>query len=82
MKLFTILSAKGECKAVSQVDRYKNRAVDIDFIRLQVVGDLLIHTDMSLNEIAHATEFEYDTYFIKQFTAKRDVTDLIPEHFP
>ncbi len=42
--------------------------------RLQVAGDLLIHTDMSLNEIAHATGFEYDTYFIKQFTAKRGIS--------
>ncbi len=39
--------------------------------RLKVAGDLLTHTDMSMNEIARATGFEYDTYFIKQFTAKR-----------
>lgn len=42
--------------------------------RLQVAGDLLIHTDMSLNEIARSTGFEYDTYFIKQFTAKRGIS--------
>jgi transcriptional regulator GlxA family with amidase domain len=42
--------------------------------RLKVAGDLLTHTNMSLNEIARATGFEYDTYFIKQFTAKRGVT--------
>jgi transcriptional regulator GlxA family with amidase domain len=29
---------------------------------------------MSLNEIARATGFEYDTYFIKQFTAKRGMS--------
>lgn len=38
--------------------------------RLKVAGDLLTHTGMSLNEIARSTGFEYDTYFIKQFTAK------------
>ena len=42
--------------------------------RLQLAGDLLIHTDMSLEEIARSTGFEYDTYFIKQFTAKRGVS--------
>ncbi len=42
--------------------------------RLQVAGDLLIHTDMGLNEIARTTGFEYDTYFIKQFTAKRGIS--------
>ncbi|ANS73234.1 AraC family transcriptional regulator [Paenibacillus yonginensis] len=38
--------------------------------RLKVARDLLTHTDMSLNDIARSTGFEYDTYFIKQFTAK------------
>ena len=42
--------------------------------RLKVAGDLLTHTNMSLNEIARATGFEYDTYFIKQFTAKRGMS--------
>ncbi|AIQ68950.1 helix-turn-helix domain-containing protein [Paenibacillus graminis] len=42
--------------------------------RLKVAGDLLVHTDMSLNEIARATGFEYDTYFIKQFTAKKGMS--------
>lgn len=42
--------------------------------RLKVAESLLTHTDMSLNEIARATGFEYDTYFIKQFTAKKDIT--------
>ena len=42
--------------------------------RLKVAGDLLTHTDMRLNEIARATGFEYDTYFIKQFTAKRGLS--------
>jgi AraC-like DNA-binding protein len=42
--------------------------------RLKVAGDLLTHTEMNLNEIALATGFEYDTYFIKQFTAKRGMS--------
>ncbi len=42
--------------------------------RLKVAGDLLTHTDMNLNDIARATGFEYDTYFIKQFTAKKGIS--------
>ncbi len=42
--------------------------------RLKVAESLLTHTDMSLSEVARATGFEYDTYFIKQFTAKRGMT--------
>ncbi|MFT8313735.1 MAG: AraC family transcriptional regulator [Clostridium sp.] len=42
--------------------------------RLKVAENLLTHTGMSLNEIARAAGFEYDTYFIKQFTAKRGMT--------
>lgn len=52
------------CTAMSYLMRY----------RLQIAGDLLIHTDMSLNEIARSTGFEYDTYFIKQFTSKRGLS--------
>lgn len=42
--------------------------------RLKVASNLLIHTDMSLNEIARSTGFEYDTYFIKQFSAKKKMS--------
>lgn len=42
--------------------------------RLKVAGELLTHTDMTINDIARATGFEYDTYFIKQFTAKRGMS--------
>lgn len=42
--------------------------------RLKVAEELLTHTGMSLNEIANSTGFEYDTYFIKQFMAKRGMT--------
>lgn len=42
--------------------------------RLKVAGDLLVHTDMTLDEIARSIGFQYDTYFIKQFTAKREMS--------
>lgn len=42
--------------------------------RLKVAEELLTHTGMSLNEIARSTGFEYDTYFIKQFTAKKGMS--------
>jgi len=42
--------------------------------RLKVASELLTHTDMSLNEIARTTGFEYDTYFIKQFTARKGMS--------
>ncbi|MNM11674.1 Bifunctional transcriptional activator/DNA repair enzyme AdaA [compost metagenome] len=45
--------------------------------RLKVAEDLLTHTGMSLNEIARATGFEYDTYFIKQFTAKKGMSPTV-----
>ncbi|GJM70063.1 hypothetical protein HMSSN036_22790 [Paenibacillus macerans] len=44
------------------------------FASLKVAGDLLTHTDMNLNDIARATGFEYDTYFIKQFTSKKGIS--------
>jgi AraC-like DNA-binding protein len=42
--------------------------------RLRVAGELLVHTDMTLDEIARSIGFQYDTYFIKQFTAKREMS--------
>lgn len=42
--------------------------------RLKVACELLTHTGMKLDEIARATGFEYDTYLIKQFSAKRHLT--------
>lgn len=38
--------------------------------RVKMASEMLTHTDMSLNEIAQATGYEYDTYLIKHFTAK------------
>ncbi|WP_232229228.1 helix-turn-helix domain-containing protein [Paenibacillus zanthoxyli] len=42
--------------------------------RLKVASELLTHTDMSLSDIAQATGFEYDTYLIKQFNAKKGMS--------
>lgn len=38
--------------------------------RIKIACEALHHTNLSLAEIAEATGFKYDTYFIKQFTAK------------
>jgi len=38
--------------------------------RLKIASDALTHTNLNLSEIAEATGFKYDTYFIRQFTAK------------
>ncbi|APD02935.2 MULTISPECIES: helix-turn-helix domain-containing protein [Lactobacillaceae] len=38
--------------------------------RLKIAKNLLTHTGISLNEIAYAVGFSYDTYFIKQFKKK------------
>ncbi|WP_341418719.1 AraC family transcriptional regulator [Paenibacillus filicis] len=48
--------------------------------RLKVASELLTHTDMSLNDIASATGFEYDTYLIKQFTAKKGMSPTKYRH--
>ncbi|MBY9082223.1 helix-turn-helix transcriptional regulator [Paenibacillus sp. HN-1] len=45
--------------------------------RLKVAEDLLTHTGMSLNEIAVSTGFDYDTYFIKQFSAKKGMSPTV-----
>ncbi|AWB44667.1 AraC family transcriptional regulator [Paenibacillus sp. CAA11] len=42
--------------------------------RLKVACELLTHTDMKLDDIARATGFEYDTYFFKQFKAKKGIS--------
>lgn len=38
--------------------------------RLEIACDALSHTNLSLAEISEAVGFKYETYFIKQFTAK------------
>ena len=42
--------------------------------RLKIACEALYHTNLSLAEIAEAIGFKYDTYFIKQFTAKMGET--------
>jgi len=38
--------------------------------RLKLACESLVHTNLSLAEISEAIGFKYDTYFIRQFTAK------------
>ena len=38
--------------------------------RIKIACDALYHTTLSLADIAEAVGFKYDTYFIRQFTAK------------
>lgn len=42
--------------------------------RLNLAEQMLTHTGMSLNDIAMATGFEYDTYFMKQFKKQTDMS--------
>lgn len=42
--------------------------------RIKIACDTLSHTNLSLAEIAEAIGFKYDTYFIKQFSAKMKQT--------
>ncbi|WP_338044680.1 helix-turn-helix domain-containing protein [Paenibacillus periandrae] len=53
---------------------WKNSIWLLAYTSLKVASDLLTHTDMNLNEIALSTGFEYDTYFIKQFTARKGMS--------
>jgi len=42
--------------------------------RLKIACEALTHTNLNLNEIAEATGFKYDTYFIRQFTNRLGVS--------
>jgi AraC-like DNA-binding protein len=42
--------------------------------RLKIACEALRHTNLNLNEIAEAIGFKYDTYFIRQFTARMGVS--------
>jgi len=59
-------------------DRCQNTAIGylLEY-RLKVATDLLTHTNMCLNDIANSTGFQYDTYFIKQFIAKKVMSPTI-----
>ena len=42
--------------------------------RLKIACEALTHTGLSIAEISEATGFQYDTYFIRQFTKKMGVS--------
>lgn len=42
--------------------------------RIKIACEALSHTNLTIAEIAEATGFQYDTYFIKQFTSKIGIT--------
>ena len=42
--------------------------------RLKIACEALTHTNLTLNEIAGACGFKYDTYFIKQFTNRKEIS--------
>lgn len=42
--------------------------------RIKIACEALSHTNLSIAEISEATGFQYDTYFIRQFTNKVGVT--------
>lgn len=45
--------------------------------RLEVADELLIHTRISLADIAAAVGYDYDTYFIKQFKQQRGISPTV-----
>jgi AraC-like DNA-binding protein len=48
--------------------------------RLKIACEALTHTNLNLNEIAQASGFRYETYFIRQFTAKIGVSPTEYRH--
>jgi len=49
----------------------------IDYVlshRLKIACEALMHTNLTLGEIAEAIGFQYDTYFIRQFTSRMGVS--------
>lgn len=50
------------------------------FYRIKIACEALSHTNLSLAEIAESTGFKYDTYFIKQFTAKMGMSPTDYRH--
>jgi transcriptional regulator GlxA family with amidase domain len=42
--------------------------------RLKIACEALVHTNLKIQELAEACGFKYDTYFIKQFTKKLEIT--------
>ncbi|MBQ8599121.1 MAG: helix-turn-helix transcriptional regulator [Oscillospiraceae bacterium] len=58
VSLNKIFKARYGCTAMEYLTIY----------RLKMAEKILTYTRMNLSEVAHATGFEYDTYFIRQFT--------------
>jgi AraC-like DNA-binding protein len=48
--------------------------------RIKIACETLTHTNLSIAEIAEAVGFKYDTYFIKQFTAKMGLSPTEYRH--
>lgn len=42
--------------------------------RIKIACEALSHTNLSIAEISEATGFQYDSYFIRQFTKKKEMT--------
>lgn len=64
---------------VSLNERFKKRVSQtaLQYLlsyRLSIAEQMLTHTGMTLNDIALATGFEYDTYFMKQFKQKNGMS--------
>lgn len=58
ISLNKLFRARYGCTAMEYLNNY----------RLEMAEKILTYTRMNLNDIAHAVGFEYDTYFIRQFT--------------
>ena len=52
------------CTAMEYLNRY----------RIKMAEELLVHTGMNLVDIVQSVGFEYDTYFIRQFTHQKEMT--------
>jgi len=55
----------------------------IDYVlshRLKIACEALKHTNLTLGEIAEAIGFQYDTYFIRQFTSRMGVSPTEYRH--
>ena len=56
-------------------DRYDCTAMEyLNIYRLKMAEKILTYTRMNLNDISHAVGFEYDTYFIRQFTRWKGIS--------
>lgn len=73
------LTALTHLNRVSLNDQFKQRLQQTAMqyllsYRLNIAEQMLTHTGMSLNDIALATGFEYDTYFMKQFKKQNNMS--------